>query len=55
MGYDIFESISQGKHGENAPQVRGMEEGTDFLYRSSANHEKKYGEGNSHGVGIYGE
>ena len=53
MGYDIFESISQGKYGENAPQVGRMEEVADLLYRSCANNEKKHGAGNTYGVGIY--
>lgn len=55
MGYDIFESISQGKHGENAPQVGRMEEVADLLYRSCANHEAKHGSGDSYGGSIYGE
>lgn len=55
MGYDIFESISQGKYGENAPQVGRMEEVADFLYRSCANHETKHGSGDSYGGSVYGE
>lgn len=55
MGYDIFESISQGKYGENASQVGRMEEVTDFLYRSCANHEKKHGARNSYGGSLYSE
>lgn len=55
MDYDIFESISQGKHGENAPQVGRMEEVADFFYGSCANHETQHGSGNSYGGSIYGE
>ena len=55
MDYDIFESISQGKYGENAPQVGRMEEVADFLFRSCSNHETQHGSGASYGGSIYSE
>ncbi len=55
MGYDIFESISQGKHGEDAPQTGRMEEVADILRRSCANNEKEHGSGPTYGGSIYGE
>ena len=45
----VFESISQGKHGANAPQVGRMEEVADFFHGSRGNHETKYGGRYSHG------
>ena len=55
MGYDIFESISQGKYRENATQVGRMEEVANLLSRSCAKDETKHGSGPSYGGSIYSE
>lgn len=55
MGYDIFESVSQGKYGENAPQISRMEEVADFLFRSCAKNEAKSSDGTSYGGDLYSE
>lgn len=55
MGYDIFEPVSQGKYGENAPQISRMEEVADFLFRSCAKNEAKSCDGTSYGGDLYSE
>lgn len=53
MKYDIFESISQRKYGENASQVGRMEEVTDFLFRSCANNETESCSSSEYGGNLY--
>ena len=55
MKYDIFESISQRKYGENASQVSRMEEVTDFLFRSCANNETESCSSSEYGGNLYSE
>lgn len=55
MGYDIFESVSQRKYGEDAPQISRMEEVADFLYRSCAKNEAKSSDGSTYGGDLYSE
>lgn len=55
MKYDIFESISQRKYGENASQVGRMEEVTDFLFRSCANNETESCSSSEYGGNLYSE
>lgn len=55
MGYDIFESVSQRKYGEDAPQISRMEEVADFLYRSCAKNEAKSSDGSTYGGNLYSE